>query len=106
MYCKLRQIASKSWILGISLAFATALILLSEQLSSSVPATCHLSVICVVKYLDHSDTSDEPSTVIVQSCIEDRMMNISSEQRKNVWQDQLRGFLENGGNAHCRRRDK
>ena len=31
-----------------------------------------------------NDTSDELSTVNVQSCIEDRMMNISSEQRKNV----------------------
>ena len=27
-------------------------------------------------------------------------------QAELFWQDQLRGFLENGGNAHCRRRDK
>jgi hypothetical protein len=22
------------------------------------------------------------------------------------WQEQLRGFIENGGNAHCRRKEK
>ena len=27
-------------------------------------------------------------------------------QAELYWQDQLRVFLENGGQAHCRRRDK
>ena len=27
-------------------------------------------------------------------------------QLEIYWQDQLRAFLENGGNAHCRRREK
>ena len=27
-------------------------------------------------------------------------------QAEIYWQEQLRGYIENGGNAHCRRREK
>ena len=27
-------------------------------------------------------------------------------QAEVYWQEQLRGFIENGGNAHCRRKEK